>query len=356
MGLLIARTIQQDIAMNWRAELRQAIVEHFGDSDIKALCFDLGVDYDELPGDTKTEKVISIIEYFSRLNQVPVLIAYCSRHRPNIPWEEIENAAVHNGLPKEPALPAVGPASVKGRGFNSLFLAGMGIVIVSLLLVVVYLVFLRDGSKDISEGVTAIASEIPSPIPGRQTPDESQSASVPMDKETPPPRVTTTTQHLVSVNTADISLPTESSPTAEVKTEVPPTTAPPTETPVPVLVPEIREFQVCLDPCNGNNSVASVPGGTEKFYLHWTYHNIPKGSRYTRTWQTYLGEWVRYDCIWQGAESGVVYTEIREPGGFLSAPWVVTIAVDGRTLLEEKVNITGNWKFWDPAGSFTACE
>jgi len=65
--------------------------------------------------------------------------------------------------------------------------------------------------------------------------------------------------------------------------------------------------------------------------------------------------WIKYDCTWQGAESGVDKVTLKEPGGLYSGAWQVTIAVDGKVLLQEVVVVEGNSTYWSPAGTVNSC-
>jgi hypothetical protein len=79
--------------VNWKAQLRRVLMEFFDESELKVICFDLGIDYENISRDTKIETVIQIIEYCIRVDRVDELIALCSQHRPNVPWDEIAEAA-----------------------------------------------------------------------------------------------------------------------------------------------------------------------------------------------------------------------------------------------------------------------
>jgi hypothetical protein len=80
------------------AQLRQALLAHFDTSDLETLCFDLGIDYDALPGDGRAAKVVELIEHFARTGRIVELIDYCAGMRANVPvpWAELRAAAVAN--------------------------------------------------------------------------------------------------------------------------------------------------------------------------------------------------------------------------------------------------------------------
>ena len=72
-----------------RNTLRTNIADHFGLEELKKLCFDLGVDYDDLAGEGKGGKVIALIKWFEERNLIRDLIRKCREERPNVggdPW------------------------------------------------------------------------------------------------------------------------------------------------------------------------------------------------------------------------------------------------------------------------------
>lgn len=95
------------------AHLRQLIVTHFDSDEIEAICFDLGIDYDSLPGQGKLKKVVELIEHCARSGQVARLIDVCAQARPAVEpaWQTLRAAAIANPaafLPQQPALAGAG--------------------------------------------------------------------------------------------------------------------------------------------------------------------------------------------------------------------------------------------------------
>lgn len=77
--LLSPKTSQQ-------ARLRQLIAAAFNLDELRALCFDLGIDYDDLPGESKLRKIIELISYFMRQNTLVQFLQYLALARPNVIW------------------------------------------------------------------------------------------------------------------------------------------------------------------------------------------------------------------------------------------------------------------------------
>jgi Effector-associated domain 7 len=71
------------------AKLRQLLSQLFSKEELAALCFDLGVDYDSLPGDGTMAKVVEIIEYFSRAGRIKALVQLASTQRVQTDWGEL---------------------------------------------------------------------------------------------------------------------------------------------------------------------------------------------------------------------------------------------------------------------------
>ncbi len=74
--------------MNW-AKLRQQTTSSLSIEELRSLCFDLEIDYENLPGEGKEAKVREMIALMQRDNKIPSLIDHLSEIRPNIQWVEI---------------------------------------------------------------------------------------------------------------------------------------------------------------------------------------------------------------------------------------------------------------------------
>jgi hypothetical protein len=70
-------------------KLLRAINDSFGENDLRDLCFDLQLDFENLPGPTKKDKARELIIHFDRRKRINVLIATFRELRPNIDLETI---------------------------------------------------------------------------------------------------------------------------------------------------------------------------------------------------------------------------------------------------------------------------
>lgn len=68
------------------AELRQNLVDYLNEEELRTLCFDLDVDYENLPAQGKAGKVRELISYLRRAGRVSELVEQCRKLRPDVSW------------------------------------------------------------------------------------------------------------------------------------------------------------------------------------------------------------------------------------------------------------------------------
>ena len=68
-------------------QLRQQIAQLFNEEELKTLCFDLGLDYDDLGG--KTANARELVAYCERHHRIQELIAVVKKARPEIRWKSL---------------------------------------------------------------------------------------------------------------------------------------------------------------------------------------------------------------------------------------------------------------------------
>lgn len=71
------------------SQLRQSLIQQFSKSELHHLAFDLGVEYEELTGSTRSDKAVSLIEYLQRNGRLPELITQCRQLRPSTIWPDV---------------------------------------------------------------------------------------------------------------------------------------------------------------------------------------------------------------------------------------------------------------------------
>ncbi len=70
------------------SRLRQILVDRFDDGELRDLCFDLGIDYESLPGKGKSDRARELIAHLERRDGIPRLLAVVRRSRPEIDWND----------------------------------------------------------------------------------------------------------------------------------------------------------------------------------------------------------------------------------------------------------------------------
>ena len=68
--------------------LRQLLTDYFNETELRNLCFDLDVEYEDLSGPTKADKARELVSLLKRSDRIPELVKRCSELRPNVPWED----------------------------------------------------------------------------------------------------------------------------------------------------------------------------------------------------------------------------------------------------------------------------
>lgn len=70
------------------ASLRRLLNEHFSLAELHNLCHDLGIDFENLPGDTKESKARELVDYCDRRHRLNELLKRCQDLRPNVQWAD----------------------------------------------------------------------------------------------------------------------------------------------------------------------------------------------------------------------------------------------------------------------------
>ena len=71
------------------AEWREMLSQRFGMSDLRTLCFDLRIDYDNLPGATKADKVKALLLHVHKEQRLDDMVEVGMRQRPDISWDDL---------------------------------------------------------------------------------------------------------------------------------------------------------------------------------------------------------------------------------------------------------------------------
>ena len=63
--------------------VREALIKHFSPDELRLLAQEVGVDYDNLPGESKQRKALELVLYFERRGGLASLVAAVRRARSN---------------------------------------------------------------------------------------------------------------------------------------------------------------------------------------------------------------------------------------------------------------------------------
>lgn len=66
--------------------LHNLLLKHFSAEDLRTICFELGIDFDDLPGQSRPSKARELVLFLARRERTLELIGVCKRIRPNATW------------------------------------------------------------------------------------------------------------------------------------------------------------------------------------------------------------------------------------------------------------------------------
>lgn len=76
----------KEISVRYRRQLRDSLTAHFSMGELRSLCFDLDIEFEDLEGSSKTNKAESLLSTMERLDRIPELVQVCGQQRPNVVW------------------------------------------------------------------------------------------------------------------------------------------------------------------------------------------------------------------------------------------------------------------------------
>lgn len=88
--------------MSELSQLRQLLSAYFNESELKTLTFDLGLDYEMLPGPAKGDKARELVMLVWRSGRLAELLALGRQTRPHLTWPDLPLPAA---IPAPPAAP-----------------------------------------------------------------------------------------------------------------------------------------------------------------------------------------------------------------------------------------------------------
>ena len=86
-----ARESTDAIAQEKLVTLKTKIGESFNNDDLKSLCFELNIPYEDLDATTLESRILSLIGFAQRNGRLADLTNYCRRNRDHITWPDFPN-------------------------------------------------------------------------------------------------------------------------------------------------------------------------------------------------------------------------------------------------------------------------
>ncbi|MFO7662190.1 MAG: AAA-like domain-containing protein [Chloroflexota bacterium] len=74
------------LPLRYRTQLTNQINDYFSVGELKTLCFELGIVYDDLVGPTKTNIIEDLVGRFQRFGEIPRLVSLCQSKRSHLVW------------------------------------------------------------------------------------------------------------------------------------------------------------------------------------------------------------------------------------------------------------------------------
>jgi hypothetical protein len=71
-----------------RTRLREILVDYFSDSDLRDLCFELGVDYANFGPGGRADRARELVIYFDLRRRLHRIVEEGRKLRPDVPWED----------------------------------------------------------------------------------------------------------------------------------------------------------------------------------------------------------------------------------------------------------------------------
>ena len=72
--------------LNRLSQLRETLDSRFDEEELRTLCFDLGVEYDDLPSRGRAGKARELVGYCARRDNLVELVRVAQKQRPDISW------------------------------------------------------------------------------------------------------------------------------------------------------------------------------------------------------------------------------------------------------------------------------
>ena len=149
---MIRHSRSQSSAPEYLSALRGVLEDRFSETDLRVLCFDLQLEYSDLEGATKSDKVISLLNHLRQRDRVPELLQLVRARRQDINWDAIGASVVR---------PSPGKGSIQTWFGSRMFVLLAVWALFSALILIVQLVLLSRRMPSVPRAPTAEADAKP---------------------------------------------------------------------------------------------------------------------------------------------------------------------------------------------------
>lgn len=73
----------------YRFPLRELLVAHFNESELRTLCFYLGITYEDLSGQNLSDRINALVTYIERHKRINDLLRVGQQLRPEVAWQRV---------------------------------------------------------------------------------------------------------------------------------------------------------------------------------------------------------------------------------------------------------------------------
>ena len=90
----VTTDIEREVSGSLLTRLHEQLTQAFNLPELHNLCFELGVEFEELPGERLSDKARELLLYMERRERLGALLALCAQKRPHLNWQESERQQV----------------------------------------------------------------------------------------------------------------------------------------------------------------------------------------------------------------------------------------------------------------------
>ena len=107
--------------------LRRNLTDYFGEDELRALCSEMGIDYERLRGQSKATKASELARYLAARGRIPEFVAHATRLRPAVPWGDLARTG---SRPEQPTPSGGIRPTPAWMGWLAMLIAAAGFVFV----------------------------------------------------------------------------------------------------------------------------------------------------------------------------------------------------------------------------------